>query len=933
MADLNTPIRNGFLEDSLDANSQAVINLLQIVIGGASGSAAIHLSPGGTPTGAADGIWFGNDAKLYRSDSDTLRLLGGSAVPKLHMSSGFITNLADPVNPQDAATRAWSLASFATGAHQHNAATAFSSGTVTHEYGGLEADVSAYAGVVLISGGATTQLKYNRVATTAPGVTDDTSDGYTVGSRWIDVTGDEEYVCLDATEGAAVWTRTTAVGGGGAAQLSDLSDVGTAPNTANFFLATPNGSTGDYSGRAIVAADIPSLAASKIGSGTLLHERGGLEADVSAYAGVPYIVSGTTVELKMNFGGTVAPTANDDSGDGYRVGSRWIDIVADAEYVCVNSTLGAAVWLDTSGGSSSVSQLADLSDVGAAADTANFVLATPNSINGVYSGRALVANDIPNLNTSKLTGGTLALARGGLAADLSAYDGVIRVASGATSNLKYNLSATTDPAVTSDTAAGYSVGSRWINVTLDKEFVCLDASNGAAVWTDTTASGGAADHGGLSGLADDDHTQYLLTAATRASTGIQEFLGLNFTDPTELTIVSGAITLTQGAHTVDTEGDASSDDLVTITAAKGVGDFAIIMPAHTDRSVVLKHGTGNIYTFNGSDITLDTADHWAVLFRNGARWVVMANSAGGGVTDHGALTGLADDDHSQYLLTAGTRAGTGMQEFRGLNFADPTILTLSSDACTATQTLHIIAAQSGTTDNLATITAAKGVGDLLIIAADTGDTITIKHSTGNIRTCDARDATITPDSVAILLRMGTNWLVVASPPTFPLVDTTALVRDPANGQNRTRLDAGAVTGGAVRAIQGPDGDCKILDCIQFDVLSSSTAWTLSTFWLGNTPAQTATYFVVKEISWVAYNGDGLSAMPSLDLNVNGSALAAVAALAFMDDGYGLYGWLELTISLSRSSVLTVTIQETGEGTSGGNPAYGLVVSLLGYWTM
>ena len=42
-------------------------------------------------------------------------------------------------------------------------------------------------------------------ATTAPAVDDDSADGYAVGSFWFDVTGDEAYVCLDATAGAAVW--------------------------------------------------------------------------------------------------------------------------------------------------------------------------------------------------------------------------------------------------------------------------------------------------------------------------------------------------------------------------------------------------------------------------------------------------------------------------------------------------------------------------------------------------------------------------------------------------------------------------------------------------------------------------------------------------------------------------------------------------------
>jgi len=43
------------------------------------------------------------------------------------------------------------------------------------------------------------------------------------------------------------------------------------------------------------------------------------------------------------------------------------------------------------------------------------------------------------------------------------------------------------------------------------------------------------------------------------------------------------------------------------------------------------------------------------------------SGGGGGVSDHGALTGLADDDHTQYILANGTRAFTGSQSFGGNN--------------------------------------------------------------------------------------------------------------------------------------------------------------------------------------------------------------------------------------------------------------------------
>jgi hypothetical protein len=64
-------------------------------------------------------------------------------------------------------------------------------------------------------------LKVNLEAITAPTATDDSGDGYAVGSRWLDTTADKEYVCADATAGAAVWVETTGGGGGAFTDLTD----------------------------------------------------------------------------------------------------------------------------------------------------------------------------------------------------------------------------------------------------------------------------------------------------------------------------------------------------------------------------------------------------------------------------------------------------------------------------------------------------------------------------------------------------------------------------------------------------------------------------------------------------------------------------------------------------------------------------------------
>ena len=54
-------------------------------------------------------------------------------------------------------------------------------------------------------------------------------------------------------------------------------------------------------------------------------------------------------------------------------------------------------------------------------------------------------------------------------------------------------------------------------------------------------------------------------------------------------------------------------------------------------------------------------DEYALCWDNDTAKFVLRAMSGGGVTDHGALTGLADDDHTQYLLATGARTGASSQ--------------------------------------------------------------------------------------------------------------------------------------------------------------------------------------------------------------------------------------------------------------------------------
>lgn len=82
--------------------------------------------------------------------------------------------------------------------------------------------ISNNAADILVLQAATAQSNY--AAITDPTVTDDASDGYSTGSRWINTANGKAYVLTDPSIGAAVWALDSGSGGGGGVSLSWKSD-------------------------------------------------------------------------------------------------------------------------------------------------------------------------------------------------------------------------------------------------------------------------------------------------------------------------------------------------------------------------------------------------------------------------------------------------------------------------------------------------------------------------------------------------------------------------------------------------------------------------------------------------------------------------------------------------------------------------------------
>jgi hypothetical protein len=108
---------------------------------------------------------------------------------------------------------------------------------------------------------------------------------------------------------------------------------------------------------------------------------------------------------------------------------------------------------------------------------------------------------------------------------------------------------------------------------------------------------------------------------------------------------------------------------------------------------------------------------------------------------------------------------SGSVNIHGLALKAATTLTLDTGAAIITQNAHIIAAESGTADDLDTLNLGYDnlsidsieYWPLLFLRADAGDTITIKHGTGNFDLPGDTDIDLVDDSWQLFIYDGTNW--------------------------------------------------------------------------------------------------------------------------------------------------------------------------------
>ena len=227
-------------------------------------------------------------------------------------------------------------------------------------------------------------------------------------------------------------------------------------------------------------------------------------------------------------------------------------------------------------------------------------------------------------------------------------------------------------------------------------------------WETISSGGGYTDHGVLTGLADDDHSQYhndargdarysqlahthtevditdlgayldqtaadLLYAAlahNHVEADITDLGSYSLTGHThtEADITDLGSYLDQAAadtlyaplshdHVVADITDFDPADYLPLAGGNMLGNLTSDGEIETDVGFYLRDGLTKVTVAEiGASLDLGDANYVLDLLGsaarpqyNGAALALLSDTGGGGVTDHGALTGLGDDDHPQYL--------------------------------------------------------------------------------------------------------------------------------------------------------------------------------------------------------------------------------------------------------------------------------------------
>ena len=92
-----------------------------------------------------------------------------------------------------------------------------------------------------------------------------------------------------------------------------------------------------------------------------------------------------------------------------------------------------------------------------------------------------------------------------------------------------------------------------------------------------------------------------------------------------LTIASGAITVTDSYHIVDGES-GGSDALTDINGGKQAGQILVLQSANSSNDITVTHNTAKICLNGSANFVLNTNIDTLTLMYDGAKWVQISSS-------------------------------------------------------------------------------------------------------------------------------------------------------------------------------------------------------------------------------------------------------------------------------------------------------------------
>jgi len=321
--------------------------------------------------------------------------------------------------------------------------------------------------------------------------------------------------------------------------------------------------------------------------------------------------------------------------------------------------------------------------------------------------------------------------------------------------------------------------------------------------------------------------------------------------------------------------------------------------------IVQFNGTTWVVTYDasaeqGGAVFVEDVDIMYVHTSGTANWVTLAAGL-----DHGALAGLADDDHSQYALLAGRAGGQalngGTAAGDDLTFTTTTNGTKGSYLFSELATGAAYVGAAGALLSETYLSKARG-GTGIDASAVTDGQILIGNSTGNVFAL----ATITQTANEVTVTNGSGTITLSLPDSVYLGASGELGRDADNlvvfstdNEIRLRVNAEAnsfnfsntglalraTTGGANRDLRFYDNDnSAYVGFVAPAAVTGSQVWTLpAADGAAGTYLQTSGAGV---LTWVAVSGTvPASTMASSILRGNGSG-GWVEETDFLVDGSG-----------------------------------------------